>query len=58
MPTRDTSDGEPVSYTHLRIGGTGGGNLEIGFDVTYGGTRTLGKVTNSSGNITFAPDEE
>lgn len=41
-----------------RIGGTGGGNLEIGFDVTYGGTRTLGKVTNSSGNITFAPDEE
>lgn len=41
-----------------RIGGTGGGNLEIGFDVTYGGTRALGKVTNSSGNITFAPDEE
>lgn len=40
-----------------RIGGTGGGNLEIGFDVTYGGTRTIGTVSNSGGNITFTPDE-
>ena len=40
-----------------RIGGTGGGNLEIGFDVTYGGTRTLGTVTNSAGTVTFTEDE-
>ena len=39
-----------------RIGGTGGGNLEIGFDVTYGGTRTLGTVSNSGGTIKFTPD--
>ena len=39
-----------------RIGGTGGGNLEIGFDVTYGGTRTLGTVTNADGTIKFTPD--
>ena len=40
-----------------RIGGTGGGNLEIGFDVTYGGTRTLGTVKNTAGTVTFTPDE-
>ena len=41
-----------------RIGGTGGGNLEIGFDVTYGGTRTLGTVKNTAGTVTFTPDSE
>ena len=41
-----------------RIGGTGGGNLEIGFDVTYGGTRTLGTVKNAAGTVTFTPDSE
>ena len=41
-----------------RIGGDGGGNLEIGFDVTYGGTRTLGTVKNTAGTVTFAPDSE
>lgn len=41
-----------------RIGGTGGGNLEIGFDVTYGGTRTLGTVTNTAGSVKFTPDSE
>lgn len=40
-----------------KIGGDGGGNLEIGFDVTYGGTRTLGTVKNAAGTVTFAPDE-
>ena len=47
--------GASVSVT--RIGGTGGGNLEISCDITYGGTRTLGTATNSSGTITFTPDE-
>ena len=41
-----------------RIGGDGGGNLEIGFDVTYGGTRALGTVKNTAGTVTFAPDSE
>lgn len=41
-----------------RIGGTGGGNLEIGFDVTYGGTRTLGTVTNTAGSVKFTPDSK
>lgn len=41
-----------------RIGGDGGGNLEIGFDVTYGGTRALGTVKNTAGTVTFTPDGE
>lgn len=41
-----------------RIGGEGGGNLEIGFDVTYGGTRTLGTVTNTAGSVKFTPNGE
>ena len=47
--------GAAISIT--RMGGTGGGNLEIGFDVTYGGTRTLGTASNSAGVVTFTPDE-
>lgn len=39
-----------------RIGGEGGGNLEISSDITYGGERTLGTVSNSAGVITFTPD--
>lgn len=42
-----------------RIGGEGGGNLEISTDVTYGGARILGTATKDpSGKITFAPDSE
>lgn len=40
-----------------RVGGSGGGNLEIGFDVTYGGTRTLGTVTSGGGTVTFTADD-
>ena len=40
-----------------RIGGEGGGNLEIATEITYGGTRTLGTVTNSAGTVTFTADE-
>lgn len=40
-----------------RLGGTGGGNLEIGFDVTYGGERAIGTVANSGGTVTFTEAE-
>lgn len=40
-----------------RIGGDGGGNLEISTEITYGGTRTLGTVKNTAGTVTFTPDE-
>lgn len=46
--------GASVSVT--RIGGAGGGNLEISCDITYGGTRTLGTITNSAGTVTFKAD--
>lgn len=40
-----------------KIGGEGGGNLEISTDITYGGTRTLGTVSKGSdGSVTFTPD--
>ena len=39
------------------LGGEGGGNIEMPIEVTYGGTRTLGKVTKASGGaITFTAD--
>lgn len=38
------------------IGGDGGGTLEISTDITYGGERTLGSVTESGGKVTFTPD--
>lgn len=40
-----------------RIGGEGGGNLEISSDITYGGERTLGTVSNNNGTITFTAGE-
>ncbi len=46
--------GASVSVT--RIGGAGGGNLEISCDITYGGTRTLGTITNTTGTVTFKAD--
>lgn len=44
----DASSIEVTSY-----GGEGGGNLTMAITVTYGGTRTVGTVTNESGNVTF-----
>ena len=35
------------------LGGEGGGNLGMPINVTYGGTRTLGTATISSGVVTF-----
>lgn len=39
-----------------RIGGEGGGNLEISTDITYGGERTLGTVSRNGGTVTFTAD--
>ena len=42
-----------------RIGGEGGGNLEISTDITYGGERTLGTIAKGSGStVTFTADGE
>ena len=41
-----------------RIGGDGGGNLEISTEITYGGERTLGTVSNTGGTVTFTADDE
>lgn len=38
------------------LGGEGGGNIDMPIEVTYGGTRTLGTVTNADGTITFAKE--
>lgn len=38
------------------LGGSGGGNLGIPTDVTYGGNRTVGSVArDEAGNVTFTP---
>lgn len=42
---------EPASY-----GGEGGGNLNSSINVTYGGTREVGTVTNTDGVVTFTKD--
>lgn len=42
-----------------RIGGEGGGNLEISTDITYGGERTLGTVSKGpTGDVTFTKGGE
>ena len=62
-----TTDGEtsPSSFAErysacmveiTSIGGEGGGNLGMPINVTYGGTRTLGTATISSGVVTFVAD--
>lgn len=38
------------------IGGDGGGTLNIAAEITYGGTRTLGTVSKSGGDVTFTAD--
>lgn len=39
-----------------RIGGEGGGNLAIGSEVTFGGTRTTGTVKKTGATVTFTED--
>lgn len=40
------------------LGGEGGGSIGMPIDVTYGGTRTTGTASISSGKVTFTADEE
>ena len=40
------------------LGGSGGGNIGMPIDVTYGGTRTTGTAKAANGSITFTPDAE
>ena len=41
------------------LGGEGGGNMEMGVSITYGGERTLGTVSKGTGGvITFTPASE
>lgn len=37
------------------LGGEGGGNIGMPIDVTYGGVRQIGAVSNTGGVITFTP---
>lgn len=45
--------GSAIAVT--RIGGEGGGNLDISTEITYGGERTLGTVTRTGSTVTFTP---
>lgn len=44
---------ESCAIAVTSIGGEGGGRLGISTEITYGGTRTLGKVTKSGDKVTF-----
>ena len=37
------------------LGGAGGGNLEMPFDVTYGGERIVGTASVTGGVVSFSP---
>lgn len=49
---------ESCAIAVTSIGGDGGGTLNIATEITYGGTRTLGKVTKSGGTVTFTEDSD
>lgn len=53
-PFAERNDGSSIEVTS--IGGDGGGTLNIACTVTYGGTRTVGTVTEAGGKITFNAD--
>lgn len=38
------------------LGGEGGGNIGMPLDITYGGKRSIGSVTNTGGTIEFTPE--
>lgn len=40
------------------LGGSGGGALTMPINITYGGNRTVGTVTNDGGTVTFVPTAE
>lgn len=48
---------DACSVLPTSLGGEGGGQIGMPIDVTYGGTRTVGKVTKTSGGVvTFTAD--
>ena len=47
----ERNDASSIEVTGL--GGAGGGNIGMPINVTFGGERTIGTVTNTSGTITF-----
>ena len=38
------------------LGGEGGGTIGMPLDITYGGKRTIGSVSNTGGTIKFTPE--
>lgn len=38
------------------LGGEGGGSIGMPLDITYGGKRSIGSVTNTGGTIKFTPE--
>jgi hypothetical protein len=38
------------------LGGEGGGSIGMPIDITYGGNRTIGSVTNTSGTVKFTAE--
>ena len=44
---------ESSSIEVTGLGGAGGGNVGMPINVTFGGTRTIGTVTETNGEITF-----
>lgn len=38
------------------LGGEGGGSVGMPIDVTFGGKRTIGTISNTGGDITFSPE--
>ena len=47
----ERNDASSIEVTGL--GGAGGGNIGMPINVTFGGERTIGTVTNTNGTITF-----
>lgn len=47
----ERNDASSIEVTGL--GGAGGGNIGMPINVTFGGERTIGTVTNTEGTITF-----
>lgn len=49
---------EACAVLPTSLGGSGGGALTMPIDITYGGNRTVGTVTNDGGTVTFVPKSE
>lgn len=47
---------ESCAVLPTNLGGEGGGSVGMAIEVTYGGSRTVGTVSVSGGNVTFSPE--